>query len=338
MSGRSRRWQWPPRPMHAGARCCSPRGARRWRGRAGDRAASEAVCLQAAELARGLADGELFARAALALGAEVSAGRVDAPLIHLLQEALTRLPEGDDDARARVLARLAAARQPDLDPEAPMALARAAIAIARRTGPPEVLLEVIGSAMGALVDYAPPAERAALNEEAIGLAARLGDRPRGLRARQRRLVFDRLDLGDLLGFERALAEYEAVAEQTGQTRYQWASRMFRSMRANWQGRFEDADRLAQEARALREVSGAADRRQESIRCLLDRVLRWRSDPATAERIDRSAFEAADLALFDAMDALLGGRESDAQTWLEQLERAFLEPLERDRRSTGASPT
>ena len=55
------------------------------------------------------------------------------------------------------------------------------------------ILHVLHSALGALVDYAPPSERAAYNREAADLAAQLSDRPRELRALMR-LMFDCVEL------------------------------------------------------------------------------------------------------------------------------------------------
>jgi hypothetical protein len=215
----------------------------------GDRTRAESLCTTVCDLARSLGDSELFARAALALGAEGSIGRADPVVMNLLEEALALLPPGDEAYRAKVMARLASARQPALDPSGPVALAREAIAMARRLGDPSLVLPVVHAAMGALMDFAPAEERAALNDEVARLASVSSDRPRELRARMR-LAFDRIELGDLDGFAHAVATYEAVANRTPQPRHQWVGPMFRSMRANWEGRFEDADRLEAEARRI----------------------------------------------------------------------------------------
>jgi len=221
--------------------------------RGGERARAHVACTTAADAAATLGDGVMLARAALALGAEALVGTSDPPLIRLLERALAALPEGDGAWRARVMARLASARQPEPDPEGPMQLAREAIAMARRSGEDDVLLHVLHSALGALVDYAPPGERAELNQEAARLADAAADRPRGLRARTR-LMFDRIELVDIHGFERTLLEYEDLAQETGQPRYLWVAKMFRSMRANWEGRFAEADALETEGRAMYELS------------------------------------------------------------------------------------
>jgi hypothetical protein len=203
-------------------------------------------------VAQALGDPVLFARAALALGADAFVATIDPGLIRLLERALELLPPVDDPWRAKVAARLAAARQPAPDPEAPIALARDAIAMAHRLGDPSVLRDVLFSALGAFVDFAPPAERAALNTELLPLLA--GDTPRTLRTLQR-LAFDQIDLGDVVGFELTVARYEALGTATGQPRYQWAPPLFRSMRAYWMGRHDESQRLTDEAYAIREGYG-----------------------------------------------------------------------------------
>ena len=240
---------------------CSPLDARRQGellvgrvealSRAGRREHAESVCAQAVELARAAGDGELLARAALALGAESSLGKADLTVARLLERALGWLPEGDGELRALVSARLASARQPEVDPDGPMTLARSAIGMARRSGTPATCLQVIHSALGALMDFAPAEERAALNAEALELATRLGDHPRALAA-ARRLAFDRLELVDVGGFERAVARYEALAAELEQPRHAWVPAMFRAMRADWEGDRERAERWEQEARARRD--------------------------------------------------------------------------------------
>src|SRR5206468_2145790 len=86
------------------------------RARIGDTARGRALCLQAAALARGLGDSELFARVALGYGAEFAFALVDQQLVGLLGEALAGLPASDNPLRSRVMARLAAALQPSGDP------------------------------------------------------------------------------------------------------------------------------------------------------------------------------------------------------------------------------
>src|SRR5262249_41094403 len=102
--------------------------------RSGDRARGKQACRNAAELSLARSDAAGLSRAALAYGAEISPGEVDASLVRLLEKALELLGPSDLRLRARLAARLAAARQPADDTSEPMALAREAIALARSTG------------------------------------------------------------------------------------------------------------------------------------------------------------------------------------------------------------
>src|SRR5262249_48904669 len=152
-------------------------------------------------LARQLGDASAFARAALARGAIISPGDVDSELVAVLEEARAWLTVKDDRAateagkdgcceidactpeaglRARVLARLASAKQPARDPRGPVALAREAIALLPDVCD-EVRLSVLYAAMGAMVDISDPLERRPINEEAARLAAALGEREIHLR-------------------------------------------------------------------------------------------------------------------------------------------------------------
>jgi hypothetical protein len=217
--------------------------------RSGDRARAEVVCRDAAELARSLDDGVLFARVALALGAELLVGHDDPTVKRWLQEALDRLPPGPGPWRARVAARLAGARQPEPDPSGPIEQAREAIAMARALGDDDVLLYALHAGMAAFTDYAPPAERIRLNRETAALAAARGESTYELRARSR-ILFDCVELLDPTAFATELAALDAVVDRIGVPRYRWMPLMFRAMEADWRGAFDDGERLAREAAEL----------------------------------------------------------------------------------------
>jgi hypothetical protein len=207
------------------------------------------LCQQAAEVARRLADGPLLARVALTYGVEIKAAMVDPTLIRLLEEAEGMLPEAERALRARVKARLAAAQQPAEQPQGPIRLAREAIALARSIGDRATLLEVLHDAMAAMMDYVPADERLPLNLEQESLAADLGDHIRGLRANQR-LVIDHLERGELAMMDARIAVCERVGRELPQLRQQWLFPVFRGVRAAFEGRFADAERLAAEAGAV----------------------------------------------------------------------------------------
>lgn len=219
--------------------------------RSGNSERGREVCRAAGTLARELGSASVMARAALAYGIEFSFAIVDPVLLSLLQEALEALPPEDSPLRGRVMARLAGALQPALDPGPPMAIAREAIAMARRLGEThaDARLDVLHTAGAALSDYAPPEERIALSREVIALARRPRDRLRALRARLR-LVFDHLELGDLAGFDEATREYVAALEEFPQPRHRWPVLLLQALRALLEGRFADDRRHAAEAEAL----------------------------------------------------------------------------------------
>jgi tetratricopeptide (TPR) repeat protein len=219
--------------------------------RAGASAAGQALCLEAAALARGLNDPELMARVALAYGRVFTFGEVDLVLVGLLEAALEALPPGDSAPRARLLARLGGALQPAPKTDEPVRVAREAIATARRLGQRRVLLETMFDGMSALMDVVDPRERLALNFELEGLAVAEGDRERLLRTHLR-LAIDHLALGQL---ELADARIDALDELARALRAGyalWRAPLLRALRAMMHGRFAESERLIAQAAALAE--------------------------------------------------------------------------------------
>jgi hypothetical protein len=237
--------------------------------RGGDRAGAEVLCHEAAKLARTLQDDVLFARVALALGAELIVGHPDPEVKRLLDEALARLPEGDSPWRARVAARLAGARQPEVDTTGPIAQALDAIAMARRLGDEDTLLYALHAGMAALVDYAPPEQRLVLDRETAVLAAARGAGPYEVRARSR-ILFDCVDLFDAAAFDAELDALDALVARLDVPRYRWVPAAFRAMRADWRGAFDEADRHYADASQLAGSSEGPFR--FTARALMRRVL------------------------------------------------------------------
>jgi hypothetical protein len=206
-----------------------------------------AACTRAAAIARELGDPALIAEAGLALGAEISIAIVSDTLVGLLEEALGGLPSEPSALRARVLARLAAALQPAIDPRVPVQRAREAIQMARALGDSETLRVVLYGAGAALVDYAPPQERIDVDLETLRLAQLAGDRLQAFRARLR-LFVDHMELGEMFAADAVLLAMTELANELGRPRQLWYAAVFQAARAVLGGRFADAERW--EARAL----------------------------------------------------------------------------------------
>jgi hypothetical protein len=274
-------------------------------GRAGATERGGAVCLAAAEAARAMGDGARLCAAALAYGAQFRIGLVDPVLVSLLEEGLAALAPSDRALRARVMARLAAAQQPAPEPRRPVAQAREAIALAREVGDPETLLLTLFTAGSALVDYAPPAERARLNREIVALALPRSELVIAQHA-YLRLAVDYLELGDIAGADLAVAANERLGQALGHARWRWRGPLLRSMRALMDGRWDDSDaaiaeamRLAQQAEDSNATTGIALHR---VGALLAR-------------------EAASVAEADALWTPAMDRLGFASTWMPVLRAA-----------------
>jgi tetratricopeptide (TPR) repeat protein len=217
-------------------------------------------CRDAATVARALGDAELGARAALTYGQVFRFGIVDPVLVGMLEESLEDLPAGDSPLRARLLARLAAALQPSPSTAEPAAVAREAIATARRLGDDAALLDTMYIAVSALMDIVEWTETAALNLEVERLAIAANDRERLLRTHLR-LAVCHLGLGEVDACDRRLDAFEALAAELRAPWYGWWAGMLRAVRATMRGRFAEAEQLAARARDAGRAAGheAADR-------------------------------------------------------------------------------
>lgn len=213
-----------------------------------------AACLAAAELARVAGSAEGLASAALAYGSVYQFAAVDPTLVQLLEESLALLGPGDSALRAQLLARLAAARQPDPDPARPIALARESLAMAERMGDTEALVASLRAGCSTLVDLAHPAERRALDERHLELALRLGFETDELRARQR-LAFDCMELGDFRSARGHVEKATRLASSGSHPRYRWLTHALSALLQLWQGNLNGTEALMASARAEGERAG-----------------------------------------------------------------------------------
>jgi hypothetical protein len=240
----------PAGPLEGPLRCRVLIAQGEARLRSGDATGRE-LCARAAGIARELGDAVLLARAGLAYGSVLLMGGVDPFLVGALEQALAQLPDADTALRARVMARLATARQPsppdvrqrDID------LAWDAVAMARRVGDRRELVAVLHSASGVLYGAVDPADRVPLMREQERLAEELGDTARRLHACVR-LAIDHLELGDFASYAELADSYEALAARTGPAAEPWRVPLMRSMLALRHDRFEESLRWQEESRRI----------------------------------------------------------------------------------------
>jgi hypothetical protein len=215
----------------------------------GDVVPGKALCCEVATLARETGAHEVLARAALTYGRVFNYGVVDPVMVDLIEGALAALPAGDSVWRAKLLARLAGALQPSDEPAEPAAIAREAIATARRLGDRRALLETMFDGLSALMDIVDPRERRALNLEVETLAVAEGDRERLLRTHAR-LTVDHLGLGEVELADARIDAFEELATELRATAISWRGPSFRALRATMRGEFTEAAAFADQVEEL----------------------------------------------------------------------------------------
>jgi tetratricopeptide (TPR) repeat protein len=215
-------------------------------------------------VARSLNDPELLARAALGLhGLGIARREPGNEQVHLIDEARSQLI-GDDPAPAsglavRLLAAASRARIHDtpVDPAA-LELSARAVDLARRSGDDEALGSSLLARHDAIWRPGTATERAVLADEMTDAARRRGDRELELQASLLRMVA-LLEEGD----PAALGEHAAFVAMAERARLPWFRYLALSRRgtiAILTGRFEQARSFIDEAFALGERLGEADRR------------------------------------------------------------------------------
>ena len=217
--------------------------------RAGARGAKSTFAAAAAT-ARALGDSGLLGRAALGYAGRWSQlGRVEEDVATLLQEALAALGDAEVPLRARLLARLALELYYAGDPERRLALSDEAVALARRLGDPETLATCLDARHYALWRPETVHERLEVASELRRIAATVGDPELELEGAGWTVV-DLLELGDIAGADIQIAAASRLAEALHRPLYEWWTSQFRCARAQIDGRFDEAERLAEETLAI----------------------------------------------------------------------------------------
>jgi class 3 adenylate cyclase len=169
--------------------------------------------------------------------------------VAVLEGALARLPEGDSSGRALVMAQLANIQYFSAPLEQVTEIARAAVGVARRINDPETLSRVLDLALFPLAGPETVEERVAIVDELLELASVRRDRLASYNA----LFFRRMalaEIGDIDGCQRDLGANLAFAREARLAQQIWNSSMALAMRPLLEGRFDEAERLMQEALVL----------------------------------------------------------------------------------------
>ena len=230
-------------------------GTARMRG--GDPRARAAFHSAAAE-ARKSGDTSLLARAALGVTATwAPTGTADPERIGLLSEALTALPAGQDQLKARLLSGLARARYWEADPAPRAQLSAQAVGIARRLADPATLATCLDAHNSSSWAPGGGAARQATAREIIDLAASAGEPELAVHGHAWGITAA-AELGDRDALDRELAAYAALADELRQPRYCWYARSRQAMRAIMTGDFADGERIAADGRAIADRAGEPD--------------------------------------------------------------------------------
>jgi tetratricopeptide (TPR) repeat protein len=288
--------------------------------RAGDTEKASGSFEEAAAVAGRLGAPETLARAALGyvtagapvrlgLGGLILTGRFgeETTGIRRLEQALAALPAGDSSLRTQVLARLATELYRTEQAERRTALAKEAVAMARRLGDPQALLVALHGRHWATLSPDHIEGRLANAAEMLHVAVTVGDEEMAFLARHARL-HDFLELGDVEGVDAELEAMAQIADRIRQPFYQWHIASMRAMRALLDGRLDEAERLARSTLdaglrpkvhmtymyehalmvAIRWQEGRLGELQQTVRSHGDRypsVARWRNALVAAELAD-----------------------------------------------------
>ncbi|MGH7893718.1 MAG: ATP-binding protein [Candidatus Binatia bacterium] len=226
---------------------------------AGNAAYRDAL-VPAADLARRLGDAQRLGLAAIGMsrpgGFTANANVVDEKLLALYEEASAALGTHDSILRARVLASLAGELLYASQHERRHALAREAVAIARRVGDAAGLGEVIAAQLVTTNHPSTLAERSQLSAELEALATTLGSPEVRFHAAVHR-AGTLLEAGDGAGVERCVAKLEECAAELRQPFYAWWAKIARAMLAIMRGA-PDAELLALRACEIGMAGGQPD--------------------------------------------------------------------------------
>lgn len=213
--------------------------------RAGEYLQALEVFKEAARLAAECGSAQELAKAAL--GFEMSSwcpGLPGGTAAALLREALTIQDDSNPVVVSHLLSALARAMIFSGEEKQATLLHEQAVAAARRAADPAALADALIATLSLRWQHERISERIVAADEAFELAKKAGDRLLMYSARAWRM-FDAFEIGDLAGWRNYIDDYEREAEGFRQPFLRYVAASSRTMHALFEGRFEDAERLAQ---------------------------------------------------------------------------------------------
>ncbi len=221
--------------------------------RAGNVAEARAPLERAAAIADREGWPDRLTRAALAYGGRFAWGRasMDPQLVPLLERALDAVGDQDSPARVRLLGRLAAARRDEPFREPRVALAREAVEMARRIGDPATIAYALEAHWPAVEGPDTVDGRLERAEELIAIGMSTGNLELAFAGHDYKLnTF--ITTADRGGVDVCIAELAKLADTLRQPAQRWSVSTDQTMIALLEGRFDDAEALIAETRALGE--------------------------------------------------------------------------------------
>ena len=169
--------------------------------------------------------------------------------VRLLEGALEKVGTDDSPLRARALGGLARYLGVTGERQQLMLYATQAVAMARRLGDPELIAYSLLGVFYALTEPEHCEQRLAIATELLDLA-KAANATTQIAVGQFWRGYCLLELGDMAAADAELDAWGRWGEETNQPFYYSMSAVLRAMRALMQGRFQDSERLVQQAFAV----------------------------------------------------------------------------------------
>jgi tetratricopeptide (TPR) repeat protein len=300
---------------------------------AGELARAREILAPAADLARSLGRSDDLARAAIAYGGWFVWQRAgsDHRLVGLLEDALDATSDRSSPFRVRLLARLACALRSSPEHDRSDSLSAMAVDLARELGDPRSLVYALSARFAAIWWPENVAERLDIANEMVRLSKNGADLEGEWNGHHCRMIAF-FELGDLRGVESELAETESVTGQLRVPASRWLVVATEGNLAALQGRLDDAERHAGQARDIGRPAALTDA-EAHFASNTYRLRRERGRPAEALDQLRSAAETFTWYPFlrcELADLYLDlGNETGAREIYRELAARDFEALPRD---------